>query len=47
MVQTLAAEKLNIIDVERKLGLTQTNDQHFFTEWFENLPELTEAEKEL
>ena len=47
MVETLPAEKLKIIDVERKFALTQTNDRDFFTEWFDNLPELTEAEKAL
>lgn len=47
MVETIPAEKLKIIDVERKFALTQTNDRDFFTEWFENLPELTEAEKAL
>jgi len=47
MVETLAAEKLKIIDVERKFALTQTNDKDFFTEWFDNLPELNEGEKAL
>ncbi|MGK7879273.1 MAG: type I restriction endonuclease subunit R [Crocosphaera sp.] len=32
-------------DVHQKFNLKRTEKEHFFVEWFENLPELTEAEK--
>lgn len=32
-------------DLQTQFGLQQSNDGNFFTEWFENLPELSEEEK--
>lgn len=47
MVQTLAISQAitSIADVEKKFNLTPTNDRQFFTEWFQDLPELTNEEK--
>lgn len=47
MVQTLAISKAitTIADVEEKFNLTPTDDKQFFTEWFQDLPELTDEEK--
>jgi len=46
MVEVIPAQKLNIIDVESKFGLAQTEDDQFFPEWKENLPDITELEKQ-
>ncbi len=46
MVEVIPAQKLNIIDVESKFGLTQTEDEQFFPEWNENLPDITDLEKQ-
>ncbi len=32
-------------DLEEKLNLTQTEDDRFFTEWYEGLPEMSDSEK--
>ena len=47
MSQVIQAQKLNVIDVETKFGLTQTDSDSFFPEWFEELPELTDLEKQV
>ncbi len=49
MVQTLAISKAveSLSLVEAKFNLVQSSDDRFFTEWHENLPELTNAEKTL
>ncbi|MBD1923076.1 type I restriction endonuclease subunit R [Microcoleus sp. FACHB-831] len=41
---TEAITSLN--EAHDKLNLSQSTDNHFFREWFEGLPELTEQEKE-
>jgi predicted type IV restriction endonuclease len=47
MAQVVAISKfINSYDeVHHKFNLKRTDDDRFFTEWFENLPELTESEK--
>jgi hypothetical protein len=47
MVQTVGIIKAitNLNEAHAKLNLSQTADPEFFTEWFENLPELIESEK--
>ncbi len=47
MSQTIAITKAisNLNEAQRKFNITQTNDPQFFTEWLNDLPELTEAEK--
>lgn len=47
MVQNLAISKAitTMEEVEEKFNLTPTNNDQFFTEWFEDLPELTDEEK--
>ncbi|MEC4813058.1 MAG: type I restriction endonuclease subunit R [Scytonema sp. PMC 1069.18] len=47
MIQTVGITKAitNLNEAHAKLNLNQTTDSKFFTEWFENLPELTESEK--
>ncbi|OCQ99384.1 restriction endonuclease subunit R [Nostoc sp. MBR 210] len=46
MVNTIAAEKITLYDLEQQFKLQQTEDESFFSEWQENLPELTDIEKQ-
>ncbi|MGI2908633.1 restriction endonuclease subunit R [Tolypothrix sp. VBCCA 56010] len=46
MVQVIQAQTVNIIDLEEKFGLQLADSDEFFTEWFDNLPEITESEKQ-
>lgn len=46
MVQTIQAKDLTLYDVEKKFGLTATNDIQFFREWLDDLPRLTDLEKQ-
>ncbi|NEP44550.1 MAG: restriction endonuclease subunit R [Okeania sp. SIO2H7] len=46
MTTTLRASSLNLHDVETKFGLQDTQDEQFFREWREELPELTDGEKQ-
>jgi hypothetical protein len=46
MVTVIQAQNVNIIDLEEKFGLQLADSEQFFTEWFHNLPEITESEKQ-
>jgi hypothetical protein len=46
MVQSLPISNLNLYDVEAKFDLKETQDEGFFSEWHQNLPELTESERQ-
>ena len=48
MVPTVGITKAitSLTDIRDKFNLRQSDDPQFFTEWYENLPELTESEKE-
>ncbi|NEU72262.1 restriction endonuclease subunit R [Hassallia byssoidea VB512170] len=46
MVQVIQAQTVNIIDLKEKFGLQLAESDDFFTEWFDNLPEITESEKQ-
>lgn len=46
MVETIQSRNVTLYDLEAKFGLERTDDKQFFREWQENLPELTEKEKE-
>lgn len=48
MVTTLAISKYvnSLLEVETKFSVQQSLSDRFFSEWYEDLPELTEAEKE-
>lgn len=46
MVQTIAAEKITLYDLEQQFSLQQTDDASFFREWQEGLPTLTEDEQQ-
>ncbi|PZV04658.1 MAG: restriction endonuclease subunit R [Leptolyngbya sp.] len=45
MAQTIAARKVKLHDLKTKFGLQQVYDDAFFTEWQDDLPELTDAER--
>lgn len=47
MVQTLAISKAidTLAEVEERFNLTPTDNKQFFTEWFQDLPKLTDEEK--
>jgi hypothetical protein len=46
MAQVIQASELSVHDVKEKFNLQQVNDEQFFPEWQDNLPEVTEAEKQ-
>ena len=46
MVQAIQASELTLREVETKFGLEESQDVSFFSEWEENLPELTDVEKQ-
>lgn len=45
MVQFLQAQNVGLAYLEEKFSLQLAQDEAFFTEWFENLPEVTDLEK--
>jgi hypothetical protein len=46
MVQFIRAQNVGIAYLEARFGLKQADSDRFFTEWFENLPEITNLEKQ-
>lgn len=46
MVQVIQAQDITLSQLTELFGLTITYDNHFFTEWRHNLPELTDLEKQ-
>ncbi|MGI8500081.1 MAG: restriction endonuclease subunit R [Hassallia sp.] len=46
MVTVIQAKTVNIIDLKEKFGLQLADSDEFFTEWFDNLPELTDSENQ-
>jgi hypothetical protein len=44
-MQTILAQDITLHDLTAKFGLMQTEDEQFFREWQDNLPEVTEQEK--
>lgn len=48
MVQTAVTQVVKTLDdVHRRFGLQRSPDDHFFTEWYTDLPSLDEAERTL
>ena len=47
MVQTIPAQDITINDLKIKFSLQHTDERQFFREWQDNLPELSESEKQL
>ncbi|QLE47325.1 restriction endonuclease subunit R [Nostoc sp. C057] len=46
MVQFIQAQNIGLAYLEKKFSLQLAEDEAFFTEWFENLPEITDLEKQ-
>jgi hypothetical protein len=46
MVQTIQAKETTLLDLETNFGLQLVEDEQFFREWLEDLPEITNAEKQ-
>lgn len=46
MVQKIPARDISLYELEEKFGLELATDTSFFTEWTENLPTLTDGEKQ-
>ncbi|WP_315786915.1 restriction endonuclease subunit R [Fischerella sp. JS2] len=46
MVQIIQTQTVNITYIKEKFGLQLAESDQFFTEWFENLPEITTQEKQ-
>jgi Type I restriction enzyme R protein N terminus (HSDR_N) len=46
MIQTIQAQKINLYELSEKFGLERTDEQQFFHEWQDNLPELTDLEQQ-
>ncbi|BAY96000.1 MULTISPECIES: restriction endonuclease subunit R [unclassified Tolypothrix] len=46
MVQTLQAKEITLLDLETSFGLQLLEDEQLFREWQDNLPEITNSEKQ-
>ena len=46
MVQVIQAQNVGIAYLEEKFSLQQTDNEAFFSEWWENLPEISDLEKQ-
>ncbi len=46
MVQTLPAREITLLQLTEKFGLQLVEDEQLFREWQDDLPEITEAEKQ-
>ncbi len=46
MVQTIKARNVTMYDLRTKFGIELVEDDHLFREWQDDLPEISEAEKE-
>jgi len=46
MAQVIQAQNINLIDLKEKFGLKLSDDNQFFTEWLEYLPEIADLEKQ-
>lgn len=46
MVQTIPAKDITLLDLERKFGLQLVEDEQFFREWQDDLPSITDLEKQ-
>ncbi len=47
MIQIIQAQNLHLIDLQQKFGLQLAEEDQFFTEWLDDLPEITEFEKQV
>jgi hypothetical protein len=45
-MQTIAARNVKLHDLKTRFGLERVEDDSFFSEWLENLPELSESDRQ-
>ena len=45
MVQTIPAQDISLLQLSERFGLERTDDEQFFREWQDDLPELNDLEK--
>ena len=45
MVENIQAQNIELYQLQEKFGLQPTDDDQFFREWQDNLPELSAQEK--
>lgn len=46
MLQTIAAREITLYELETNFGIQLVEDDQFFREWQDNLPEITDVEKQ-
>ena len=46
MVQTILSQDITLEQLTEIFGLTSTHDNAFFPEWLDNLPPITDFEKQ-
>ena len=46
MVQTIGARNISFYELETNFNLQLVEDEQFFREWQDNLPEITDSEKQ-
>ncbi|BAY46394.1 hypothetical protein SAMD00079811_40040 [Scytonema sp. HK-05] len=47
MVQTIQAKDINLAQLSETFGLQRTENEQFFRDWQDNLPELSDSEKQV
>ncbi|MEH2082562.1 MAG: type I restriction endonuclease [Nostoc sp.] len=46
MIQVIQAQNITLAYLKKKFALYKSEDEQFFTEWFDYIPEMTELEKQ-
>ncbi|MCL6750018.1 hypothetical protein KBT16_03110 [Nostoc sp. CCCryo 231-06] len=46
MIQVIQAQNLTIAYLKEKFALYKSEDEQFFTEWFDYIPKISELEKQ-
>jgi hypothetical protein len=46
MVKVIQAHNVSLADLEAKVSLQQAENETFFIEWFDTVPEITDLEKQ-
>jgi hypothetical protein len=46
MIQVIQAENVTLAYLKKNFALSKSEDEQFFTEWFDYMPEISELEKQ-
>lgn len=46
MVQVIQAQNITLAYLKKKFALHKSEDEQFFTEWFDYIPEIADLEKQ-